>query len=99
MRVWRLTVPYEDRVEAKKKGCRWNWVEKYWYLEGSWETYQRLPDFWRQAVPEEIVQTAEVERSETDELRRRGVNSSPLDELQWEWNGRYWYKQTENWTL
>jgi hypothetical protein len=40
-----------------------------------------------------------VERSETDELRRRGVNSSPLDELQWEWNGRYWYKQTENWTL
>ena len=32
MKTW-LTVPYEEKDEAKRLGARWSPIEKRWYVE------------------------------------------------------------------
>jgi hypothetical protein len=83
---WLLTVTYKEREEAKAKGCRWDPKVRSWYLEGEVEAYRRLPEAWRQCDPE-VVETP------------KSVPVGVLDGVAWEYNGRYWYRQTPGWCL
>jgi len=37
-----LTVPYEEKEQAKKLGARWDPIKKQWYVRDSYEMYPFL---------------------------------------------------------